>query len=168
VGWDRIEFPDSGDNRQWISIDLTDKDNNVIGLFQVYLDKLFTALASSEVDKRAETTNEAETAEAEIKPLLVDPVDCLNAMRHLEHFSPFPPEEKIYRLDLVMEHLLKSPLLTAVDCNNLSSHINHSSVYAREQKEVRNDKVLETLLGVRIREASADDEPSPKRSRRNM
>jgi hypothetical protein len=168
VGWDRVEFPDSGDNRQWISIDLTDKDNNVIGLFQVSLDKLFTALASSEVDKRAETTNEAETAEAETKPLLVDPIDGLNAMRYLEHFSPFPPEEKIYRLDLVMEHLLKSPLLTAVHCNNLTSHINHSSVYTREQKEVRNDKVLKTLLGVRIREASADDEPSSKRRRRNM
>ena len=111
VRWSRAEFPDSGDNRQWISIDLTDKHDDVIGLFQVYLDKLFTALASSEVDKRAETTNEAET-----KPLLVDPVDGMTAMRDLENFSTHPPEEKIYRLDLVMEHILKSPLLTAVDC----------------------------------------------------
>jgi hypothetical protein len=174
VGWSLAEFPDEGDNRSWISIDLTDKNNDIIGLIQVYLDELFTALASSETNK-AETneaeTNEAETAEAETnetKPLLVDPVDGMTAMRNLDN-SPFPPEEKIYRLDLVMEHLLKSPLLTAVDCNNLIRHINHSSVYTLEQKNDRTDRVLERLLNVRFRdEASADDEPSPKRTRRNM
>lgn len=174
VRWSRAEFPDSGDNRQWISIDLTNRHDDVIGLFQVYLDRLFTALASSENDKRAETneaeTNEAETNETnETKPLLVDPVHGMDLMRNLEHFSTYPPEEKIYRLDLVMEHILKSPLLTAVDCSNLISNIIHSGAYTREQKNVRTDRVLERSLGVRFRdEASADDEPSPKRSRRNM
>jgi hypothetical protein len=93
VGWSLAEFPDEGDNRSWISIDLTDKNNDIIGLIQVYLDELFTALASSEVDKRTET-NETETAET--KPLLVDPMDGMTAMRDLENFSTHPPEEKIY------------------------------------------------------------------------